>query len=60
MSDLFSIILNTIASMVVIICSVLSFNLLVGISRELKGLKTMDMMWQYFISMTGLFIMLGK
>ncbi len=59
MSDLFSIILNTAASIVVIICSVLSFNLLVGISRELKGLKTMDMMWQYFICMTSLFIMLG-
>ncbi len=53
------VILNTVASIVVIVSTVLSFNLLVSISRELKGLKTMDMMWQYFIIMTSLFIMLG-
>jgi len=40
----FFVVLNTIASMIVIICNVLSFQLLVGISRELKGLKTMDVM----------------
>ncbi len=59
MSDTLSVILNTVAAMIVIICSVLSFNLLVGISRELKGLKTMDLMWQYFIIMASLFILLG-
>lgn len=59
MNDAFFVILNTVASIIVIICSVLCFSLLVGISRELKGLKTMDMMWQYFIIMTSLFIMLG-
>ncbi len=59
MNDALIIILNTVASIIVIICSVLSFNLLVGISRELKGLKTMDLMWEYFIIMTSLFIMLG-
>ncbi len=53
------VILNTVASIVVIISTVLSFNLLVGISRELKGLKTMDLMWEYFIIMTSLFILLG-
>ena len=56
--DLF-IILNTFASIIVIVSTVLSFHLLVGISRELKGLKTMDLMWEYFIIMTSLFIMLG-
>lgn len=59
MSDGYFVILNTIASIIVIICSVLSINLLVGISRELKGLLSMDMMWNYFILMTTLFIMLG-
>jgi hypothetical protein len=59
MNDAFFIILNTVASIIVIICSILSFNLLVSISRELKGLKTMDLMWEYFISMISLFIMLG-
>ncbi len=53
------VILNTVASIIVIISTVLSFNLLVGISRELKGLKTMDLMWEYFIIMTSLFIILG-
>ncbi len=55
----FFIVLNTVASMIVIICSVLSFQLLVGISRELKGLKTMDVMWKNFIIMINLFILLG-
>ena len=59
MNDAFFIILNTIASIIVIICSVLSFSLLAGISRELKGLKTMDLMWEYFISMISLFILRG-
>jgi len=36
MDDDFFVILNTVASMIVIICSVLSFQLLVSISRELK------------------------
>ncbi len=53
------VILNTVASIVVIVSTVLSFNLLVGISRELKGLKTMDLMWEYFIILTSLFILLG-
>ncbi len=52
-------VLNTVASMIVIICSVLSFHLLEGISRELKGLKTMDIMWKNFIIMANLFILLG-
>lgn len=59
MSDALFAILNTIASIIVTICSVLSVQLLVGISKELKGLKTMDMMWQYFLIMTTLFIILG-
>ncbi|HEY6586261.1 MAG TPA: hypothetical protein VIY97_03735 [Candidatus Methanoperedens sp.] len=59
MSADFFIVLNTVASMIVIICSVLSFQLLVGISRELKGLKTMDVMWKNFIIMINLFILLG-
>ena len=59
MSADFFIVLNTVASMIVIICSVLSFQLLVGISRELKGLKTMDAMWKNFIIMINLFILLG-
>ncbi len=59
MHEEFLVILNTIASIIVIVSTVLSFNLLVSISRELKGLKTMDMMWEYFIIMTSLFIMLG-
>jgi steroid 5-alpha reductase family enzyme len=53
------VVLNTVASMIVIICSVLSIQLLLGISRELKGLKTMDVMWKNFIIMTNLFILLG-
>lgn len=59
MSEAFFVILNTIASIIVIICSVLSFSLVRGISRELKGLKTMDIMWRYFIIMINLFIVLG-
>ncbi len=59
MSDAFFVILNTIASIIIIVCNVLSFNLLFSISRELKGLKTMDMMWQYFMIMTTLFVLLG-
>ncbi|NJD76784.1 MAG: hypothetical protein FIB08_06780 [Candidatus Methanoperedens sp.] len=59
MNEALLVILNTIASIIVIISTVLSFNLLVGISRELKGLKTMDLMWEYFIIMTSLFILLG-
>ncbi len=59
MDEAFFVILNVIASIIVIICSVLSFNLVMGISRELKGLKTMDIMWKYFIIMINLFIMLG-
>lgn len=59
MNDEFIVVLNTVASMIVIICSVLSFQLLVGISKELKGLKTMDLMWKNFIIMTNLFILLG-
>lgn len=59
LNDDFIVVLNTVASMIVIICSVLSFQLLVGISRELKGLKTMDLMWKNFIIMTNLFILLG-
>jgi hypothetical protein len=59
MSGDFFIVLNSVASMIVIICSVLSFQLLVGISRELKGLKTMDAMWKNFIIMINLFILLG-
>jgi hypothetical protein len=38
---------------------VLSIQLLLGISRELKGLKTMDVMWKNFIILTNLFILLG-
>ena len=59
MNDDLFVILNALASMIVIICNVLSFNLLVGISRELKGLKTMDIMWKNFIIMINLFIFLG-
>jgi hypothetical protein len=59
LNDDFIVVLNTVASMIVIICSVLSFQLLVGISRELKGLKTMDLMWKNFIIMANLFILLG-
>ncbi len=59
MNDAFFVILNTVASIIVIICSVMSFNQLASISRELKGLKTMDLMWEYFISMISLFILLG-
>jgi hypothetical protein len=59
LNDDFIVVLNTVASMIVIICSVLSFQLLVGISRELKGLKTMDLMWKNFIIMINLFILLG-
>jgi len=59
MNEEFFVVLNTIASMIVIICTVLSFQLLVGISRELKGLKTMDEMWKNFIIMINLFILLG-
>lgn len=59
MNDVIFVILNTMASIIVIIFSVLSFHLLIGISRELKGLKTMDLMWQYFIIVTTLFISLG-
>ncbi|MCX9082608.1 MAG: hypothetical protein OIN83_10470 [Candidatus Methanoperedens sp.] len=59
MDDDFFVILNTVASMIVIICSVLSFQLLVSISRELKGLKTMDVMWKNFLIMTNIFILLG-
>lgn len=59
MNDDFFVILNSVASMIVIICSVLSFQLLVSISRELKGLKTMDVMWKNFIIMINLFILLG-
>jgi steroid 5-alpha reductase family enzyme len=55
----FFVVLNTVASMIVIICSVLSIQLLLGISRELKGLKTMDVMWKNFIILTNLFILLG-
>jgi hypothetical protein len=55
----FFVVLNTVASMIVIICTVLSFQLLVGISRELRGLKTMDVMWKNFMIMTTLFILLG-
>jgi hypothetical protein len=59
MNEEFFVVLNTVGSMIVIVCSVLSFHLLVGISRELKGLKTMDLMWKNFIIMTNLFILLG-
>lgn len=59
MNEEFFVVLNTIASIVMIICTVLSFQLLVGISRELKGLKTMDVMWTNFIILTNLFILLG-
>lgn len=59
MDEDFFVVLNTIASMIVIVFSVLSFQLLVGISRELKGLKTMDVMWTNFIIMTNIFILLG-
>ncbi len=59
MSEPFFVILNAIASITIIVCNVLSLHLLVGISRELKGLKTIDVMWKYFIVMASLFIMLG-
>ncbi len=59
MDEDFFVVLNTVASMIVIICSVLSFQLVLGISRELKGLKTMDIMWKNFIAMIYLFILLG-
>jgi hypothetical protein len=59
MDEEFFVILNTVASMIVIVSTVLSFQLLVGISRELKGLKTMDVMWTNFIIMISLFILLG-
>jgi len=59
MSKDFFIILNALASVIVIVCSILSFSLLIGISRELKGLKIMDIMWKNFIVMINLFILLG-
>lgn len=59
MNEDFFVVLNSVASMIVIVCSVLSFHLLVGISRELKGLKSMDIMWKSFMTMTTLFILLG-
>ncbi len=59
MSEAFFVILNVVAAIIIIICNVLSLHLLMGISRELKGLKTIDLLWQYFIVMTSLFIMLG-
>ncbi len=59
MNEEFFVVLNTIASLVMIISTVMSFQLLVGISRELKGLKTMDVMWKNFIILTNLFILLG-
>ncbi len=59
MDEDFFVVLNTVASMIVIICSVLSFQLVLGISRELKGLRTMDIMWKNFIALIYLFILLG-
>ncbi len=59
MDEDFFVVLNTVASVIVIVCSVLSFQLLLGISRELKGLRTMDNMWKNFIAMIFLFILLG-
>lgn len=59
MNELFLILLNAAASVVIIVCSVLSLQLLIGISRELKGLEEIDVMWKYFIIMSGLFILLG-
>ena len=59
MNELFLILLNAAASIVIIVCNVLSLQLLISISRELKGLDTIDVMWKYFIVMSGLFIMLG-
>ncbi|VVB85716.1 Uncharacterised protein [uncultured archaeon] len=59
MNEPFFVILNSVAAITIIISNVLSLRLLEGISRELKGLKTIDVMWDYFIIMTGLFIVFG-
>lgn len=59
MSEYFFVILNTISSLVVIICSVLSFKLVESIAREFKGLKSVDIMFHYFMIMINLFVMLG-
>lgn len=58
-SENFFVMLNTISSLVVIICSVLSFKLVESIAREFKGLKSVDIMWHYFMIMINLFVMLG-
>lgn len=59
MNKEFFVILNVIAAITIILCNVLSLHLLVGISRELRGLKNIDKMWHFFIIMSTLFIMLG-
>jgi succinate-acetate transporter protein len=59
MTETHLIILNFFASIIIIICSVLSINLISGLPRELKGLKGIDQIWKNFIFMTILFILLG-
>ncbi len=59
MSDVAFTMINASASLVMITCGVLSFRVTRGISRELRGLKTMDVMWQYLIVMVELFIIFG-
>ena len=59
MSEHFFVILNTFASLFIIICGVLSLKLVESISREFKGLRAVDIMWRYFMIIIGLFIMMG-
>jgi len=56
MNEDFFVVLNTVASMIVIICSVLSIsNCLLRVSKRMyKGLKTCDAMWKRFIIMINL------
>ncbi len=59
MSEESFVILNTFSSIIVIICTVLTFKIVEGIAREFKGLKSVDIMWQYFMILINLFILLG-
>ncbi len=59
MNEEFFVVLNVIAAITIVVCNVLSIHLLVGISKELKGLKNINKMWQFFIVMSSLFLLLG-
>lgn len=59
MIEEFFIILNIFAALIIVVCNVLSLHLLVGISKELHEINNINKMWQLFIVMSSLFIMLG-